>query len=95
MKPLVQLHTIDNVLKNLTDCIGYCMASRDSHLNEIIFHYYLLTTQSMRDSLSLNGTRIKNDLNVNATERSTNFLNSKKYWVPINTDFAYLLSSLV
>ena len=35
----IQLHTIDNVLKNCTDCVGYCMASRDSHLNEIIFHY--------------------------------------------------------
>ena len=29
-----QLHTIDNVLKNLTDRVGYCMASRGSHLNE-------------------------------------------------------------
>ena len=35
----VQLHTIDNVLKNWTDRLGYSMASRDSHLNEIIFHY--------------------------------------------------------
>ena len=35
----IQLHTIDNVLKNWTDRIGYCMASRCSHLNEIIFHY--------------------------------------------------------
>ena len=35
----IQLHTIDNVLKNWTDCVGYCMASRGSHLNEIIFHY--------------------------------------------------------
>ena len=34
-----QLHTIDNVLKNYTDRVGYCMASRVSHLNEIIFHY--------------------------------------------------------
>ena len=32
----IQLHT---VLKNWTDRVGYCMASRDSHLNEIIFHY--------------------------------------------------------
>ena len=31
--------TIDNVLKNCTDRVGYCMASRDSNLNEIIFHY--------------------------------------------------------
>ena len=36
----IQLHTIDNVLKNLTDREGYCMASQGSHLNEIIFHYY-------------------------------------------------------
>ena len=35
----IQLHTIDNVLKNQTDCAGYCMASRGSHLKEIIFHY--------------------------------------------------------
>ena len=34
-----QLHTIDNVLKNWTDRVGYCMASRSSHLKEIIFHY--------------------------------------------------------
>ena len=35
----IQLHTIDNVLKNCNDRVGYCMASRGSHLNEIIFHY--------------------------------------------------------
>ena len=35
----IQLHTIDNVLKNLTDRVGYCMASLGSHQNEIIFHY--------------------------------------------------------
>ena len=35
----IQLHTIDNVLKNCTDHVGYCMASRGSHLNEIIFQY--------------------------------------------------------
>ena len=29
----IQLHTIDNVLKNCTDCLGYCMARRGSHLN--------------------------------------------------------------
>ena len=33
----IQLHTIDNVLKNWTDRVGYYMASRGSHLNEIIF----------------------------------------------------------
>ena len=26
-------------LKNCTDYVGYCMASRGSHLNEFIFHY--------------------------------------------------------
>ena len=36
----IQLHTIDNVLKNWTDRVGYCMASRGSRVNEIIFHYY-------------------------------------------------------
>ena len=35
----IQLHTIDNVLKNWTNRVGYCMASRVSHLNDIIFHY--------------------------------------------------------
>ena len=35
----IQLHTIDNVLKNWTDRVDYCVASRGSHLNEIIFHY--------------------------------------------------------
>ena len=34
----IQLHIIDYMLKNLTDRVGYCMASRGSHLNEIIFH---------------------------------------------------------
>ena len=35
----IQLHTIDNVLKNWTDRVGYCIAILGSHLNEIIFHY--------------------------------------------------------
>ena len=35
----IRLHTIGNVLKNFTDCVGYCMASRVRHSNEIIFHY--------------------------------------------------------
>ena len=35
----IQVHTIDNVLENWTDRVGYAMASRGSHLNEIIFHY--------------------------------------------------------
>ena len=35
----IQLQTIANVLKNWTDRVGYRMASRGSHLNEIIFHY--------------------------------------------------------
>ena len=35
----IQLHTIDNVLKNWTDHVGFCMPSRGSYLNEIIFHY--------------------------------------------------------
>ena len=32
----IQLHTIDNVLKNWTDRIGYCMTNRGTHLIEII-----------------------------------------------------------
>ena len=35
----LQQHTIDNVLKNWTNCVGYRMANRGSHLNKIIFHY--------------------------------------------------------
>ena len=35
----IQLHKIDNVLKNWNDGVGYCMASRGINLNEIIFHY--------------------------------------------------------
>ena len=35
----IQRHTTDNVLKNWTDRVGYCVASRGSHFNEIIFHY--------------------------------------------------------
>ena len=35
----IQLPTIDNVLKNWTDRVGYCMASRGSRFNEIVFHY--------------------------------------------------------
>ena len=35
----IQLCTIDKVLKNWTDRVGYSMASRGGHLNEIIFHY--------------------------------------------------------
>ena len=35
----IQLHTIGNVLKNWNDLVGYCMASRGSQLNEVIFHY--------------------------------------------------------
>ena len=35
----IQLHIIDNRFKNWTDRVGYCKASRGSHLNDIIFHY--------------------------------------------------------
>ena len=35
----IQLHINDNMLKNWIDRAGYCMVSRGSHLNEIIFHY--------------------------------------------------------
>ena len=34
-----QLHIIDNVLKNYTDRVGYCMARWGSHLNIIFSHY--------------------------------------------------------
>ena len=35
----IQMHKINKGLKNWTDRLGYCMASRGSDLNEIIFHY--------------------------------------------------------
>ena len=35
----IQLHTMDNVLKNSPDPVGYCVASQGSHFNEISFHY--------------------------------------------------------
>ena len=35
----IQLPAIDIVVKNWTDRVGYCMATRGSYLNEIIFHY--------------------------------------------------------
>ena len=30
-------HTVENVLKNWVERMGYCAASRGSHLNEIVF----------------------------------------------------------
>ena len=36
---IIQLHTIDNVFKNWTNRVGHAVASRGSHLIEIIFHY--------------------------------------------------------
>ena len=35
----IQLYTNDNMLKNWSNYVGYCMASRGCHLNKIIFHY--------------------------------------------------------
>ena len=35
----IQLHTTYNVFKNWNNRVGYCMANRGSHLNEIIFYY--------------------------------------------------------
>ena len=34
----IEAQTIENVLKNWVDRMGYCKASRGSHLNDIIFH---------------------------------------------------------
>ena len=36
----IHVHTIHNVVKNWTDRVDYCMASRGSHLNANILHYY-------------------------------------------------------
>ena len=41
----IRAHTVENILKNWVDRMGYCAASCGSHLNEIVFHsmamYYL------------------------------------------------------
>ena len=34
----IETQTIENVLKNWIDRMGYCKASRDSHLNDVVFH---------------------------------------------------------
>ena len=38
----IQLHTIDNVLKSLADCVRLLHGQLSKHLNEIIFHYFHL-----------------------------------------------------
>ena len=34
----IEPQTIENVLKNWVDRMGYCKASRGSHLNNVVFH---------------------------------------------------------
>jgi len=34
----IEGHTIENVFKNWVDRMGYCKASRGSHMNEMVFH---------------------------------------------------------
>ena len=34
----IEAQTIENVLKNGVDPMGYCKASRGSHLNDAVFH---------------------------------------------------------
>jgi len=34
----IRAHTVENVLKNWVDRMGYYAASRRNHLNEIVFH---------------------------------------------------------
>ena len=34
----IEAQTIENVLKNWVDRMGYCKATRGSHLNEVVFH---------------------------------------------------------
>ena len=40
----IQLHTIDNKVRYWTDRVGYCMASRGSHLKKIIWRTRYKTT---------------------------------------------------
>ena len=48
----IQLPTIDNVLKNSADRVGgYCIASRGSHLNEIINYILFIYELSIFDHL--------------------------------------------
>ena len=35
---VIEAQTIENVLKNWVDQMGYCKASRGSHLNDVVFH---------------------------------------------------------
>ena len=34
----IEAETIENVLKNWIDRVGYCKASRGSHLNDVVFY---------------------------------------------------------
>ena len=34
----IEAQTIENVLKNWVDRMGYCKASRGSYLNDVVFH---------------------------------------------------------
>ena len=34
----IEAQTIENVLKNWVNQMGYCKASRGSHLNDVVFH---------------------------------------------------------
>ena len=38
----IQLHTINNVLRNYTDRVGYCMASRGCHFKEFDLIFFIL-----------------------------------------------------
>ena len=53
----IQPHTIDNVLKNWTDRVGYCIASRSSHLNEKLKRRILTTYRTALRAHSLSYTR--------------------------------------
>lgn len=35
----IQPHTLENVVKNWSDRIGYCHASHGSHMNDVVFHH--------------------------------------------------------
>ena len=37
----IEVQTIENILKNWVDRMGYCKASRGSHLNDVVFHSYI------------------------------------------------------
>ena len=78
----IQLQTFDYVLKNWTDRVGYCRASRGSYLNEIIFP--LLTGR-----IILSNT--KRNLRIYSVVFLKAFSKKKVFDGPVTRYFAYII----